>query len=84
MERGVIWSADYHDKLILAVDPLLNTMTIKCGVMLIYTYNEFKDVRWKNDFSELGGIMIISHVWIWILVTFVQVVLQKVVHIFTN
>ena len=28
--------------------------------------------------------MIISHVWIRILVTFIQVVLQKVVHIFTN
>ena len=41
----MIWSVDYHGKLILAVDPLLNTMTIKCGVMLIYTYNEFKDVR---------------------------------------
>ena len=35
----MIWSVEYREKLILAVDPLLNTMTIYCGVIFyVYLY----------------------------------------------
>ena len=41
-ERGVTWSVEYRDLLILAVDPLLNTMTTKRGV--IFNINAWQTI----------------------------------------
>ena len=77
----MIWSVEYRDKLILAVDMLLNTMTIKRGVIFLCLFIRTMKLTMHVEstfFSEFGGITdtIISHICsscpLW------------VVHIFTN
>ena len=51
-----IWSVEYHDKTILAMGPLPNTITIKRGVIFfkfLFRYAMNSRYIWKTDFLTI-------------------------------
>ena len=57
----LMWSVQYHNKIILTMGPLLNNMAIKGGVIYyvsFYIIDEYKDTSGKDSFTEFSGITV--------------------------